>query len=161
MTRDEFDALLANGSELEILEAVSPHLPESEDDLGRSDGDLIAVVGYAHGDLCNGGFYGFYANGSFDPHRLIEDLRRLELSSAADAVAESLTFFPQSVPPIRLPDETHPIDERLEAMGLEMASFYDLNDRYYEATEEIQPAFVAWIRRNADRYWSYTQSSSA
>lgn len=154
MTRPEFSQLVSSGSDEDLVDSIFHLLPEYEEDDGHFEGDVIRVAQYANAEICNGGFYQFYCNRIFNPMRVIECFEALGVMAMADCVRESMRMFPDGQPPVRLPGE-EPIDDKLEALGIDPGSFEEIEGIYYSHTKEFYESWAPYIRRNPDVYLSY------
>jgi hypothetical protein len=156
MTRADLLQLAATGSDEELLNQIWEFIPESEKDPESwyEAGDILAVVDYANAEICNGGFFQFYANNIFDPLELVTQFELLNARELAECVRLANERFPEASPPAR-GYSLMPIEDELERLGLSPESFEDLEDRYYAAAESLPSIYAQHIRRNVHLYALY------
>ena len=140
---EEWNQIVTTGGDEEIMMNFD-YLP---------DEDIISVIQYADGEICNGGFFQYYSNGIFDAKQHCEYLLLVGLPSLAQIVQQSLEVFPGGLQPKRSPQDVNPIDKQVLALVGSKSRFDDLDSAYYADCELIFGACANWVRQNPDHYW--------
>jgi Domain of unknown function (DUF4375) len=137
MTKSQWDQLISEGTDDELLPALS----------SVADDDIIEYTRYADAEIRNGGFSQYFSNDIFDVDRHVDFLIELGLEEAGKIVraAHSLALLsedPSGSLVLNQPDsDSSPY------------RFYALDDAYFRHSADLDAARASWLRAHSETYW--------